>query len=706
MPATILQSNAGGFNGTSGNATLPAGTTAGTTLILVVGTASTSVSPNPPTGFTPVNGEGPTPAANRAFVFRKSNVAAGETSWTVAITSAQLVTWSVMEVDGLDLTNPKDVATATFQNGSAVTSASTSTSPQSTAYDVFVVAYHLGNNTTNTTIPTWSGQTGGFTEVTDAGVAGASTASGLSVSVTTSQQLSTFACTATASVTVNTGSGLVVYAAAGAKRQANVQIMAGFEWGTVAGLTTGTGAALGNQIFDSSAGTPAIVTSPRPGSGAYALELSASAAVEYVQWTGSASLGTASNFFVARVCFCFPGSLPGADVQVLSIHGASGTPTQSGTVFYRSASQKIGVRVTETATPVVGTEQLSATTVVADTWYAIDLAFDGSSTSLYAIDWQLDGVGQTRATVVPAIGTAGAIAAMTLGWIASSTATIRYDDVVASRTLGHYPLGDFRIFPLKPDPAGTLTISGTAANFNTFSANGTMAAWNAATALAAIDDLPPTIGASADGIAQITAAATDYVNIPMETYDAVSGGSAARAVRMYACGWGAGSPAAATIGFRGYEGTTETVLMAAADPAFTNSTTTPGWVCKMFKPTGGWTQAKLDALAFRVGFSGDATPDIGIHSIMAEVAVRTGETRTLFGDFASATVDPDSQGVIQVEVIAPVGYPATLEYEIGGSPTQVPVAGGTTETETIDAPDAPTVKRITLYCANEPEPTA
>jgi hypothetical protein len=40
VPWNVVQSNTGGYNAASGNATLPSGTTAGNTLILVVGTSS------------------------------------------------------------------------------------------------------------------------------------------------------------------------------------------------------------------------------------------------------------------------------------------------------------------------------------------------------------------------------------------------------------------------------------------------------------------------------------------------------------------------------------------------------------------------------------------------------------------------------------------------------------------------------------------
>ena len=695
MPVTVLQSNAGGFNATSGNATLGSGTTAGTTLLLIVGTASSFPSTNPPTGFTPANGDGPVPATtNKVMLFRKT-ATAGETSWAITVASAQLVCWSVLEVDGLDASTPKDVTVSTFQNGTAVTSQSTGTTATATTYDGFAVAAHFGQAST-TTIPTWSGQTNGFAEVTDAGVAGASTAAGMAVSTLSTQTPATFSCTATASASVGAGATVVVYTAANARRVANVQMMAGFEWGTAAGLATGSA---GNLIFDSIGGSPAIVTTA-PRSGAYCLELSSSAAAEYVQWSGTPSLGSASQILVARFGLLFPSSLPSGDLDLFNISVASGTSTanQAVTLRYRSASQSLGLQVRAVTDATNGTEQLSASTVSPDTWYGVDVRYDGTSSTTYLADWQLDGVAQTQATATGTV--APSVGGVSLGWFGASTATVRYDDVVLSRTAGHFPLGDMRILPVKPDPAGTLTISGTTANFNTFTANGTMAAWNAATALTAISDLPPTISASADGIAQVTAAATDYVNIPMDTYNAAGNNAAVRAVRMYAAGWAA-STTAATLAFRGFDGTTETALTATANPTFSNSTTAPGWVAKIYKPTSGWTQTQLDALAFRVGFSDDATPDIGIHSIMAEVCVRAGQSQTMFGAAGdvqvTATTDPDSAGLISLTSQGADYKGMQLTYDVSGTPTNATVAPGGNRTDTIGAPDAPTVDYVAIY---------
>jgi hypothetical protein len=111
----------------------------------------------------------------------------------------------------------------------------------------------------------------------------------------------------------------------------------------------------------------------------------------------------------------------------------------------------------------------------------------------------------------------------------------------------------------------------------------------------------------------------------MATYT-LAAGEAVRAVRLLFCGWAAAATAN-TIGFWGYSGSEPlfgTQLLPLSDPNFDNSTTAPAWFCEMFAPTGGWTQAKLDALEARMGGSDDATPDVGIHAVYAEVAIAIG----------------------------------------------------------------------------------
>jgi hypothetical protein len=719
----VLQVNTGGasaaVSSTPITVSLTGATSDGSTLIVAFEGASSQRATAAPSGWVQVIGSG---TVGGISCFRRGpaqGLIAGESSWnfTPASATANPLIWVVMEIAGVDSSSPVDV-TATGTDSVTTGTAISSVTPQTTTYDGLVVSLHASYVTTGGVPTTWSGHTGGFVEQAEATGNDGVDAVSLSVSVLPVQALGTYGATATNSSTLsatNQGSSIsFVLNGSGARKQPNVQIFAGFEWGTAAGLSTGTA---GNLIFDSFGGTPAIITTG-PRTGSYCLELSAAAAAEYVQWSGTTSLGTSTAVGVARFSIMFPSALPSADLDLFNFATVSGTTTtnQAATLRYRSASQKLGVQARVPVDAVTGTEQLSATTVQADTWYSIDIRLDGSNTSgaanaVYYADWRINDVDQTTASVTRTGGSGSVVGVggITLGWLAASTGTVRYDDVVYSRIYGHYPLGDMRVYPLAVDAAVTPTVSGTVGNFALITNNATGATLTSGTlanARDAVDEIPPTIGATADGMCQITAAAADYVQFAMATRDGPANSEIVRAVRMYAAGWGAGSPAAATIGFRGWNGTAETTLLAAADPTFTNSTTTPGWVAKMYRPTGGWTQTQLDALAFRVGFSSDATPDIGIHSIMAEVAVRTGQTRTLFGDAASAAVDPDSAGVINVTVTAPNPGTGdtTLYYEVNGSPTTVPITAGTTVTEVIDAPDAPTVNYIALYPPPEPDP--
>jgi hypothetical protein len=183
--------------------------------------------------------------------------------------------------------------------------------------------------------------------------------------------------------------------------------------------------------------------------------------------------------------------------------------------------------------------------------------------------------------------------------------------------------------------------------------------------------------------------------IPMATYDAASNGGTVRAVRAIVPVWAAAATTA-TMGLGGtVDGTTLTGLYTTADPGADNSSTPP-YLAKMWRPTNGWDQTKLDAAQLRIS-SDDATPDIGPHALGLEVLAQSGSTGQLFGDLASATQDPVTGGVLAVAATPTSGYDATLHYEEGGSPTDVATPGGTTTTEVIDAPDAPAVNYVALY---------
>jgi hypothetical protein len=680
-----------GFNATSGATSLGSATTAGNTLLIAAATYGTT-GISTPSGYT---ADQPTNVATqKVYFFRKSNIGASETLPTLSTgASTQKTVWFALELVGLELVAPKDVvsaiATATAQSLATATIGGA-------YYDCIGFCLHLAQNGSSTTPPTWSGQVAPWIEQAEQGQADATTSIGAALSAWAPQQTASLTgCSADSSLGANgpLAAVAVKYMVAGARSASDLRYFTGFEPGTTAGIATGVS---GSRLFEAVSGSPTITTST-PRNGNYCLELPDTAVAHNLTWPNVPITVGSGGKSPSRVCFRFVGNLPTSDTEVCLLE-PSGVVLDT-VVRYRAASSKIGVQVGS------NTEQLSAATIQADTWYALDLELDpGSSASApHTVSWQLDGVEQTPATHTTNTSTlTGVVLRIGRTTAAAPGCLVRYDDCLIAGRRGNYPLGDHKVVLLTVDPAGTLSVIGSTANFNTFTANGTMSAWNATTARDAIDEVPPTIGASADGLAQVTTATNDSVKIPMTTY-AAQAGEAIRGVRMLACGWAAGTQAK-TLAFSGYSGSEAghgTQLFALADPLFDNSTTTPAWCCRIFSPTDGWTQAKLDALEFRMGLSDDATPDVGIHAVYAEVAVQTASSQPMFGMAGdvqvTAAYDPLSGGILALTTATPEGKATTLHYEVSGTPTDVVVAAASSDTQVIGAPDVPTVGYVAIY---------
>lgn len=590
MPLALtdfIQVNSGGFNAASGSATLPVGTTAGNTVLVLLFTHGPTV--------TPLSGFAFDRSAfvfnnQRLEIYRRSNVPADETSWTITLSASAKCAWVACEVESLDLLTPLNADA--FATTTAQTGVSTGTTGQTIAVDGVCIAAHGVYDGASATSPTWSNHSAGFAELAEQGANDGSTSVGLSVSLLFPGKVGTFS--ATADNTVSGGgpcaAAMVVYASATSAYVPQLRVISGFEFGTTAGLVTGP---TGNRLASSTSGTGTVaVTTSTPRTGSYCLELSATSAAIQLRWD-TAIIGGSKQVGVARLAVRFPTSLPSGDVELARFFSQSSLPAS---IWYRTSTTKLGAVIS------TGTEQASAATVTTDTWYGIDLRYDLRNPT-HTLDWQIDATAQTQATLDA--GSGSTLSYFALGWADNATATVRYDDLaVGTGTAGEYPLGDLRVHPLTVDPAGTLTLGGgaVAADFNTFSANGTLASWDATTARGAIDEIPPTIGGTADGLVQVTGAASnpDHVEIPLTSYQAAPNASI-RGVRMLACGW-AQYPTPVTFGMRSWDGAAEQTLYGAADPNFDASTTDPAWVCAMVPQPAGWTQAKLDALAVRVGY--------------------------------------------------------------------------------------------------------
>lgn len=417
----------------------------------------------------------------------------------------------------------------------------------------------------------------------------------------------------------------------------------GFEAGTVAGIATGN---TGARLWDS-ASSPTVVTTS-PGSGTYCLELTGTAAVRNVAWNDTGVLASGgAGVAVAGFRFYVPTSLPGSNFNI-------GTWQSRGSVdmtfFTRASDGRLCVQPT-------GGSVVAGPILAADTWYWVDSRFTTNTTTA-TLDWAVDGVAQTQATQAQ---TATEVLGLLLGWMVSQTGTVRYDDVVASVTSGDYPLGRHSVVLLKPDTSGTTAEIGTANATARYTTNGggLDATHSSANILAAISEVPPTIGASASGVYQRTSGGTNAVGIPMTTYTLATG-ETITGVRVEVVGWSA-TATGNNVGLRAHDGSAETTLFAAADPNFDASTTTPAWLCRMYTPAGGWDQTKLSALVVRLGYSTDISPQPGAHAVYAEVAVRTPVTGTGAGTVgglsgtASGTVTPAGGGSVSGTATGTVG---------------------------------------------------
>jgi hypothetical protein len=722
---SIVQQNSGSFSGTTGDATLSVATEAESMVVLcasVIGDTVDTWIVEPPAGFERVGGSqvgGPNLAP--PFMWIKRN-AGGESAWTLApeqneISVTRQVVWAVFEVAGTGM----DQLGADFGTGigmtthgyisplnmtgsnTAVASRSSDTTLTPVCFDQLGIVMHTALSP-NTTIPVISGHTNGFSELTQASIVGSTRALAMSVSAKPSQTLVGQECTASVSPSSAMFSCCALLYADGAHYAPELQFLTGFEFGTASGITTGSALVQGSAPFDAAVGTPAISTS-HPRTGSYCLQLTSSAAAECLTIGSSPGILTVrppseKYALVCRDHIYFETSLPGADVELLSVE--AGSLANGMTIWYRSASQKLGVKIG------TGAEVLSDAVVAPDKWIGIDYRYDPRWTN-HLCDWQVDyDTSDVTGPVVQtqAVGAGTSMADITLkrwGWTTSKTATVFYDDAAVCKEWGAYPIGDVLHTVLRVDPAGTPTISGTAGNFRTFTSNGTLAAWTAAATKTNLDDIPPTIGASADGLTQISVAASDYCEIPMETFTAAPD-YVLRGIRWYIAGWAA-TGAVGTIGFKFFDTASPggSIDVAAGDHSWDNAIM--AWICRMHQDPAVWgyyqmTQARLDALKIRVGFSTDATPDVGIHSVFCELAYSPARVEAIMdGEDGAFTVyaryDPHSAAIASLLATTPPGTRGmTVTWTIDAVDGSQYVAPNTTYEKLVSAVDISTVTAL------------
>lgn len=676
----IIWQDTGSFESSSGTVTHPdaGGTTAGNAVVIIVGLGGDDVAGHDrdiaaPSGFSEVSaiGSGPTVATLRFFI--KPSASAGETSWGLTVTGgSEQVCWAMFEMTGLDLDWPNKAylnagsTQPTNPAGSPVTSQACLTATGNESYAALGFAAAFVTNTTPTA-PTVTGWSDGFFEIATESIANGSRAHVLSVAAQPIQVTGDVDTTVSLTPASHVSTWLVVFTGTESLHAVNPLGIFGAEIGTDTGLTVGDQSG-GPAPWDTSTGSPTIVTTFAR-SGTYCIKYSSTSAACNTTWEQKTApqrgtLGTVSAtalpaVVVKRLHVYFDGALPSGDTQLASCE--VGSLANGLQIRYVSASQKIGVKIG------TGTEQVSDTTVTHSQHIGIDYFYDPRTTT-HLCDWAVDynanvddvtpGVAQTRASTAGM--TAGGITKIRTGWTDAVTRTVYMDDMVASQWRKTYPIGDVRIVPLKVDPAGTHTVLIDANNFRTFTSNGgTLTAITSANIRTALDDIPPTIGSTADGLTQITVDTGDYVMFPMEPYTCAPDFSPVTG-RWYVAGWAAsGNPAA--MKYEMYDGTSFG-RTGSDDPGFDTSATV--WLTSLHRPNTNiahpLTVARLSNLAIRMGYSPDANPDGGFHSVLFELVLKPADTIGVIdcetGAFmVYARINPVTQAIVSFLVTTPSG---------------------------------------------------
>lgn len=318
---------------------------------------------------------------------------------------------------------------------------------------------------------------------------------------------------------------------------------------------------------------------------------------------------TAGVFYVRFVT-----ALPNADCELLTI---SSTAFTSPVLSFRNSDDALIVTPNNGGTIRVGP------TIVANTWYRIDWAFD-SSTSPAVFQWSVAGVPQTNATftfVAP-----GSQRAFLYGNSNNITANVMMDNFYMTQSTSDYPIGDIKIVRLMPEATVVELSDANAMARFTSNGGGLDATFNASDILTAITEFPPVIGGTAAGAyLRLTdlSATIGSIRFPMTTYTA----TASERIQYLRVIWLAWSPTNNINSFNVYAdvGGSVSTLFTGINAA--PDINVPPWFAAFYTPSGGWDQTKLDALRVALGGpSNDINPTPGVHVVQAEVAIRFDST--------------------------------------------------------------------------------
>jgi Tfp pilus assembly protein PilX len=375
--------------------------------------------------------------------------------------------------------------------------------------------------------------------------------------------------------------------------------MTGFEHGAVPGTAT--------SLFGApSGGSGSFVESTVARTGTY------SARVTVPTGTGSTAYFTASSGIswgtieVLHFAFQFA-ALPTADAVVgwIWTNGTTGSPVQA-TLLYKASSGKWGMALHPGGTWSVRTEITGTMGPVAGQWQTIDIKFQ-NYVNPAVVDWYVDGVAQPQHTYAwTGSPTNTGVNFGQSSLYTTATYTGYYDDIMISKTSTDFPLPDIRINALKPNAMGTHITPGNYQNNDNTAISAT--SWQR------LDEIPLT--STTDWIKQVTNGGGSYIEIAFEdtAQTCVRGASLFMGIRSTATQNNNAALNSVTNGFNYtiWSGASNFTTLRYVQGVTTQNALNPG--------TGPWTQAIVNGIVARWGFSTDVSPNPYLDGIVLEYA--------------------------------------------------------------------------------------
>lgn len=373
--------------------------------------------------------------------------------------------------------------------------------------------------------------------------------------------------------------------------------LTGFEHGVVAVGAAATPAEPIWTAVDTTGGTPTIITTDFK-HGARCLEVGGgSGAISGVR---RAIVG-APNIAVASFYIKFVGSLPSADDRLFAF------TTAGSFAFLKFVASDSTLRASTGSS-----DAASGFVVSPDVWYLVDFRVNMSANP-WVVDLTVNGSAQASRSTAIAASTVTNFRIGTNVDTTTATGTVRYDDLVISTGIsGDYPMGEHECLKMSPNADGTHSFTN-----NDFIQGdaGSGFANNATNIHTFVDETPFAAINTTDSVQQNVIRTTGYVELQLEASPSAEDAWGIQIHSQYdSDGTGAN-----TVSLKENDGGTIRDVHTNVDVSQTSVLYQSQ--CKATAPSGGaYTQAKLDALRLRWGYSSDVTASPILHAIMVEAA--------------------------------------------------------------------------------------